>query len=206
MNVILSAIIAYLLGSVSFSYLITNVVRKEDIRKYGSGNAGATNTLRVLGLGPAVAVLLLDVFKGVAAVWIAVWLGGASWVLPIAGLFAIIGHNWPVFFGFRGGKGVATTIGVFATLFLLPSLYAGIVAILLIALTRYVSLGSLFFILAAPVSAYFIGSYPLSYLCIGLLIASLSYWRHYSNIIRLVNGSENKLGQKTTSGKEVDSK
>lgn len=206
MSAFLAALIAYLLGSVSFSYLITKMVRKEDIRQYGSGNAGATNTLRVLGLGPAVAVLLLDVFKGVAAVWIAIWLGAEAWALPVAGLFAIIGHNWPVFFGFRGGKGVATTIGVFATLFFFPSLYVGIAAVLLIALTRYVSLGSLLFILATPVLAYFIGTYPLSFFIIGLLIVVLSYWRHHANINRLLHGSENKLGQKSTAGKGVDHK
>lgn len=199
MNVVLSAAIAYLLGSVSFSYIITKAVQKKDIRKYGSGNAGATNTLRVLGLGPAIAVLLLDVCKGVAAVWIAIWMGTENWILPVAGLLAIIGHNWPIFSGFRGGKGVATTIGVFATLFLIPSLYTGIIAIILIALTRYVSLGSLFFILAAPLLAFFIGHYPLSYSYVGLLIACLSYWRHRSNIYKLLHGSENKLGQKSTS-------
>lgn len=196
MGTVLSAVIAYLLGSVSFSYLITKLLLKDDIRKHGSGNAGATNTLRVLGLGPAIAVLVLDVLKGVAAVWIAVWLGGAGWAVALAGLLAIVGHNWPVFFGFRGGKGVATTIGVFATLLLIPSIYAGILAILLILLTRYVSLGSLVFVVAAPIFSLFVGSYPISYYYIGLLIALLSIWRHRSNIIRLVQGTENKLGKR----------
>ncbi|HEX6923385.1 MAG TPA: glycerol-3-phosphate 1-O-acyltransferase PlsY [Bacillales bacterium] len=196
MDVLLSAVIAYLLGSISFSFVITKLLLKDDIRKHGSGNAGATNTLRVLGTGPAVAVLLLDVLKGVVAVWIAAWLGNGDWALAIAGLMAIVGHNWPVFFGFRGGKGVATTIGVFATLFFLPSIYAGILAILLIAFTRYVSLGSLLFVIAAPIFTLFIGSYSLSYFYIGLVIAILSYWRHRTNITRLANGTENKLGKR----------
>ncbi|HEX7065447.1 MAG TPA: glycerol-3-phosphate 1-O-acyltransferase PlsY [Bacillales bacterium] len=196
MGAVLSAVIAYLLGSVSFSFLITKLMLKDDIRKHGSGNAGATNTLRVLGTGPAVTVLLLDVLKGVAAVWVAVWLGDGVWALPIAGLMAIVGHNWPVFFGFRGGKGVATTIGVFATLFFLPSIYAGIVAILLIIFTRYVSLGSLLFVIAAPFFTLFVGVYPFSYFIIGLIIAALSYWRHRSNITRLIKGTENKLGKR----------
>ncbi|HET7578567.1 MAG TPA: glycerol-3-phosphate 1-O-acyltransferase PlsY [Bacillales bacterium] len=196
MGVVLSAIIAYLLGSISFSYLITKIIMKEDIRKHGSGNAGATNTLRVIGIGPAVAVLLLDILKGAVAVWIASWIGGGEWAEALAGLFAIVGHNWPVFFGFRGGKGVATTIGVFAVLFFIPSIYAGILAILLIILTRYVSLGSLLFVLAAPVFTLWIGAYPLSYFYIGLIIALLSYWRHRTNIGRLIRGTENKIGKR----------
>jgi glycerol-3-phosphate acyltransferase PlsY len=196
MNVVISAVIAYLLGSISFSYLITKIVLRDDIRNHGSGNAGATNTLRVLGLFPAVLVLLLDVLKGVVAIGIAKWLGEQAWLLPFAGFMAIIGHNWPVFFGFRGGKGVATTIGVFATLFFMPSVYAGILAVVLIALTRYVSLGSLLFVVAAPVFALFIGDYPVSYVYTGLIVAILSYWRHRTNIIRLVNGTENKLGKR----------
>lgn len=196
MDAVLSAVIAYLLGSVSFSYLITKMVLKDDIRKHGSGNAGATNTLRVIGLGPAIAVLLLDVLKGVAAVWIAVWLGQPQWGLALAGLLAIVGHNWPIFFGFRGGKGVATTIGVFATLFLLPSIYAGILAILLIVITRYVSLGSLLFVVAAPIFSFFFGANPIFYGCTGLLIALLSFWRHRANIARLIQGTENKIGKR----------
>jgi len=196
MDVVISTVIAYLLGSISFSYLITKIILKDDIRNHGSGNAGATNTLRVLGFFPAVLVLLLDVFKGVVAIGIAAWLGDREWMLPFAGFMAIIGHNWPVFFGFRGGKGVATTIGVFATLFFMPSVYAGILAVALIALTRYVSLGSLLFVAAAPIFALFIGDYPFSYVYIGLIIALLSYLRHRTNIIRLVNGTENKLGKR----------
>ncbi|HET7522144.1 MAG TPA: glycerol-3-phosphate 1-O-acyltransferase PlsY [Bacillales bacterium] len=195
MDVFFSAVIAYLLGSVSFSYLTARVLLNDDIRKHGSGNAGATNTLRVLGVVPAVIVLLLDVFKGVAAVWIADGLGGGEWVLPLSGLMAIVGHNWPIFFQFRGGKGVATTIGVFATLFFLPSLYAGIAAILFIAATRYVSLGSLIFVAAAPVLTLFVGNHPLSYFYAGLVIAALSYWRHRANIMRLLAGTENQLGR-----------
>lgn len=196
MGIIISIIAAYLLGSISFSFLLTKLIMKEDIRDHGSGNAGATNTLRVLGVAPAISVLLLDVLKGVAAIWIARALGCPDWAVAATGLMAIIGHNWPVFFGFRGGKGVATTIGVFATLSLLPSLYAGAIAILLIILTRYVSLGSLVFVVLAPILWMSLSHDPLSYFYIGLLIALLTYWRHRSNIQRLVRGEENKIGQK----------
>jgi glycerol-3-phosphate acyltransferase PlsY len=196
MEFILSIVIAYLLGSISFSYLIARKVKKIDIRQHGSGNAGATNTLRVLGVGPAISVLLLDTAKGVAAVLISVWIGGAEWIPFIAGLFAIVGHNWPIYYGFRGGKGVATTIGVFATLAFPPALIAGIIAVLLIAVTRYVSLGSIVFVLLTPIMTLFIGSYPLSYFYLSAIIAILSIWRHRSNLSRLLKGKESKLGKK----------
>lgn len=196
MGTVVSFIAAYLLGSISFSYLLTKIIMKEDIRNHGSGNAGATNTLRVLGVVPAVSVLLLDVIKGIVAIWIARMLGCPDWAVAISGLLAIIGHNWPVFFGFRGGKGVATTIGVFASLSLVPSLYAGAIAILLIVLTRFVSLGSLLFVVLAPIFWLILSHDPPSYFYIGLLIAILTYWRHRSNLKRLMQGKENKIGKK----------
>ncbi|RBW70293.1 glycerol-3-phosphate 1-O-acyltransferase PlsY [Bacillus taeanensis] len=197
MTILISLLAAYLLGSISFSYLIAKKIMKVDIRQHGSGNAGATNTLRVLGKGPAILVLLLDIGKGIAAIFIAKSLGGPDWLLISAGLFSIIGHNWPVFHGFRGGKGVATTIGVFATIAFIPSLIIGIITILIIVITRYVSLGSLFFIGVFPFLLLLMNAYPTSYFYIGLIIAGLSYWRHRANIQRLLNGNENKIGQKT---------
>ena len=123
-----------------------------DIRHHGSGNAGATNTLRLLGVGPALVVLLLDLFKGSLAVIMAKGVSSDPLWAVLAGLAAVIGHNWPIFFGFKGGKGVATTIGVVAVLFLSPALVAGMIAIVIIVLFRYVSLGSLVFVLLLPVA------------------------------------------------------
>lgn len=197
MKVFIVFVIAYLLGSISFSYLIAKRIKKIDIRQHGSGNAGATNTLRVLGIGPAITVLALDVAKGIAAIAIAKALGIEPWAVALSGLFAILGHNWPIFYGFRGGKGVATTIGVFAMLNFYPALIAGILAILLIALTRYVSLGSLTFVLLSPILSLFIGQYPTIYTYIGLMIMLLSYFKHRANIKRLIHGEESKIGQKT---------
>ncbi|MDQ0481965.1 glycerol-3-phosphate 1-O-acyltransferase PlsY [Guptibacillus hwajinpoensis] len=196
MIAILICIAAYLLGSVSFSYLIARIVKKIDIRDHGSGNAGATNTLRVLGTGPAIAVLSLDVVKGILAVWLGYWFSSEPIVPFLAGICAIIGHNWPVYFGFRGGKGVATTIGVFATLAFLPSLYAGIIAILSIFITRFVSLGSLIFVVLTPAFIFLLGGYPASYIWLGTILAIVSVWRHRTNVKRLVSGTESKLGQK----------
>lgn len=196
MTIMFALLISYLIGSISFSFVIAKVFKKIDIRQHGSGNAGATNTLRVLGVGPAILVLGLDIVKGIVAVLIGKGLVGPEWLPFMSGLAAIIGHNWPVFHGFRGGKGVATTIGVFATLVFLPALYAGIIAILLIVITRYVSFGSLFFIAMTPVSILFLSSYPTSYSFYAAIIALLSIWQHRSNIQKLVAGTENKIGQK----------
>ncbi|AZK47160.1 glycerol-3-phosphate 1-O-acyltransferase PlsY [Paenibacillus lentus] len=198
---VIAVIFSYLLGSVSFSVVLAKSLRGIDIRQHGSGNAGATNTLRVLGKGPAIMVLALDVLKGIAAVWIGRWLGGDYvWVPLLCGLAAIVGHNWPVYFRFRGGKGIATTIGVMASLFFFPALYAGIIAILSIVFTRYVSLGSLLFVLLTPLFLVFSGQIG-PYLWTSLIIFVFAFWRHRTNIVKLVQGKENKLGSK--GGKRV---
>jgi acyl phosphate:glycerol-3-phosphate acyltransferase len=188
-------ILGYLLGSISFSVLIAKRVAKIDIRKHGSGNAGATNTLRVLGKGPAILVLLLDAAKGAAAVLLAYALAGNSpWVIVLSGIASIIGHNWPVFFGFRGGKGVATTIGVLLAVAPVPSLIAVVLTVAVIAATRYVSVGSLLFVTAVPI-ILFLFKEPAAYVVGTLLIALLGYVRHAENISRLIQGKERKLGK-----------
>jgi glycerol-3-phosphate acyltransferase PlsY len=193
---ILAIAASYLLGSVSFSILIARYVKGIDIRQHGSGNAGATNTLRVLGKGPGITVFLLDIAKGICAVLLGQLLAPESdWVPAICGLAAIIGHNWPVYFRFKGGKGISTTVGALAVLAFLPSLFAGIVAIAVIALTRYVSLGSLIFALLTPLFISFIdGAEPA--LWAALLLCIFALIRHRTNIVKLVSGKENKLGAK----------
>ncbi|MFD0711140.1 glycerol-3-phosphate 1-O-acyltransferase PlsY [Paenibacillus sp. GCM10027626] len=193
MLTVIAIVISYLLGSLSFSILIAKWIKGIDIRKHGSGNAGATNTLRILGKGPAAAVFLLDIIKGVLAVLLGKWLVGGEWVPVVCGLAAIIGHNWPVFFGFKGGKGIATTVGVIASLAFLPALIAGIAAILSIVITRFVSLGSLIFAALVPI-IILLTSKPLPLLLASLLICIFAFVRHRSNIVKLVQGNENKLG------------
>ncbi|MGG1515159.1 glycerol-3-phosphate 1-O-acyltransferase PlsY [Paenibacillus oryzisoli] len=195
---ILAIVASYLLGSVSFSYLFGKWFKGIDIRKHGSGNAGATNTLRVLGKGPAILVLLLDGFKGVAAVLLGVWAASGPdhiWIRVLCGLAAIIGHNWPVYFGFRGGKGIATTIGVMATLAFLPTLIAGITAIVIIAVTRFVSLGSLILTALLPFLLWGMDR-PVPIVWISILLCVFAFIRHRTNIVKLIQGKENKLGQK----------
>ncbi|WP_332630082.1 glycerol-3-phosphate 1-O-acyltransferase PlsY [Halalkalibacter flavus] len=201
-GLIIIILIGYLLGSLSFSYIIAKKIKKVDIRQHGSGNAGATNTLRVLGLGPALLVLALDVLKGIVAVWIGVAVApDQSGLYPaLAGLAAILGHNWPIYYGFRGGKGVATTIGVLATVVFFPALFAGIVAIGSIVITRYVSLGSILFAILTPIFALFLldyYGYPVIYGYLAFVVALLSIWRHRTNIKRLLAGTESKIGQKS---------
>ncbi|AGA57999.1 acyl-phosphate glycerol 3-phosphate acyltransferase [Thermobacillus composti KWC4] len=191
---IIAVAASYLLGSISFSILIARWVKGIDIRQHGSGNAGATNTLRVLGKGPAAAVFLLDVAKGIAAVLIGQWLGeGEIWVPILCGAAAITGHNWPIWFRFKGGKGIATTIGVMATLAFWPALLAGIIAIAAIAITRYVSLGSLIFAALLPVFILVL-SMPYELFWVSLLICVYAFIRHRTNIVKLVRGQEHKLG------------
>ncbi|MCR8634447.1 glycerol-3-phosphate 1-O-acyltransferase PlsY [Paenibacillus radicis (ex Xue et al. 2023)] len=191
---VISILVGYLLGSISFSFLAGKLLKGIDIRNHGSGNAGATNTLRVLGVGPGVTVLLLDAIKGVIAVLLGYWLGdGSALLLVLCGVAAIAGHNWPIYFGFRGGKGIATTIGVMLTLAPLPALYAGIVCILAIAATRYVSLGSLLFTAILPILVWFM-HYPIEIFYFSLLVFAFAWIRHRSNIVRLLKGQENKLG------------
>ncbi|MCS7462453.1 glycerol-3-phosphate 1-O-acyltransferase PlsY [Paenibacillus doosanensis] len=193
---VISIIIAYLLGSISFSYLAGKLLKGIDIREHGSGNAGATNTLRILGVGPAVTVLILDALKGVAGVLIGRWLGGGDVLIEaLCGLAAISGHNWPIYFGFRGGKGIATTIGVMITVAPMAVVYAGIVCILAIVLTRYVSLGSLLFTALLPLFIWFMQG-PKEIFWLSLFVFVFAWFRHRGNIVKLVKGQESKIGSK----------
>lgn len=192
---LLMIVISYLVGSISFSIVIAKLFKGIDIRSHGSGNAGATNTLRVLGIGPAILVLVLDLLKGMGSVLVASALFDKAWLPVICGLAAIVGHNWPIWFKFKGGKGIATAIGVLTSLVFIPALIAGIIAILSIVFTRYVSLGSLIFTFLTPIFVLilqftwpnFIGT---------LIICIFAFIRHRSNIVKLMNGTENKLGSK----------
>lgn len=192
---ILAIVISYLVGSISFSIVIAKLFKGIDIRNHGSGNAGATNTLRVLGIGPAILVLALDLLKGMGSVALAWLVSDQDWLPVVCGLAAIAGHNWPIWFKFKGGKGIATAIGVLSILAFIPALIAGIIAILSIVFTRYVSLGSLIFTLLTPIFVLllqfnwptFIGT---------LIICIFAFIRHRSNIVKLMNGTENKLGSK----------
>lgn len=194
---VIAVVVSYLLGSVSFSILFARWLRKIDIRQHGSGNAGATNTLRVLGKGPAIAVFVLDIAKGLVAVAIGQAIAGeqGSWLAVACGLASIAGHNWPLYFRFKGGKGIATTVGALIYLAPLPVVAAGVVAIILIVITRYVSLGSMVFAALVPVILGLAGEIGPVFWG-SLVLALLAIIRHRKNIVKLMNGTENKIGAK----------
>lgn len=208
LTAVIAGVLSYLIGSVNFSIILSKMISGEDIRKSGSGNAGATNMLRTLGKAPAAATLILDVLKGVACVVLAkVFVsraGGAELeniCLPyIAGLCAVLGHNFPIYFGFKGGKGVATSLGVVMTLDWKIGLIVMIVSLAIMAATRYVSLGSVLgsvmFVIIKLIKDFVTGDIqPVGMICI-IIMGALIVIRHRANIKRLLNGTENKLGSK----------
>lgn len=195
MNYVIIAIIAYLLGSISFGMIVAKLAGGPNLREVGSKNTGATNVLRVMGVKVGLTVFVLDILKALIACIIGrVWMGlnGAM----IAGLAVVLGHNWPCFFQFKGGKGVASTLAVMLMTFPIPACICYVVAIALIAATKYVSLGSI--TLAALFAVMVIATNWANWLVIVwvLLIAGLLIWRHHANIGRLLSGTENKLGSK----------
>ena len=188
-------IAAYLLGSLPFGYIMSKVLLKTDIRQHGSGNIGATNVLRVVGWKAALPVFLLDMLKGFLAVSIARYVIDVPAVYLGAGFLAMLGHSYPVYLGFRGGKAAATAIGVMAALSGWALFIMAMVALAAVALTRYVSLGSIIGALLVPLIFLILG-YGLPYVIFGIATALLIVIRHKANIERLLKGSEPKLGQK----------
>ncbi|MGI6083994.1 MAG: glycerol-3-phosphate 1-O-acyltransferase PlsY [Acetivibrionales bacterium] len=200
--IIFSSLIGYLLGSVNTSIIIGKFIYKIDVRDYGSGNAGATNTLRTIGKGAAVAVIAGDFLKGVIACLLGRYIFGE--ITPgsgvflgeyFAGFFAVIGHNWPAYFGFKGGKGVMTSFAVILMFSPIAALICLGAFIVIVAITRYVSLGSMvsavFFLVLA-----FIFKEPWPMLLIGTVLVALIIIRHSTNIKRLIKGNEKKLSFK----------
>ena len=200
---IATGIIAYLIGSINSSILISKAVMGKDIRESGSGNAGATNMLRTMGKKYAVITLVIDILKGVVSLLLAslaIRLGAYGFTPYIAGVCVVLGHNFPLFFGFKGGKGVATSLGVILLLDWKIGLITLALAIIVMAATRYVSLGSIlsaivFMVLQTAVMLLWQGFDVVRFICV-LILGLLLIVRHSANIKRLLNGTENKLGSK----------
>ncbi|HWI65711.1 MAG TPA: glycerol-3-phosphate 1-O-acyltransferase PlsY [Symbiobacteriaceae bacterium] len=189
-----AAIIGYLLGSIPVGFLVAKS-KGVDIRKYGSGATGGTNVLRTLGVVPALATGLTDLLKGLVGAYIGGRLGG-DWGYAVGGFFAVVGHSYPVWLKFKGGKSVATSAGSMILLYPLAFLAGLAAAIAAIVPTRYVSLGSLIGALVYPGIIIFTPGAPQAHKALALGAALVVYIRHWENIKRIAAGTENKLGQK----------
>lgn len=210
---IIVAIIAYLIGSVNFSVLISQKMAGFDVREKGSGNGGTTNVLRTVGKKAAALTLIADILKGIIAVLIAWFIGNTikknvngAILVQLAGFAVVVGHTFPIFFGFRGGKGIATSLGILLLLNWQIGLICLIFAIALMAVTRIVSLGSIATAVLFPVLTMFIHEHylvPGNYIIFGIVMASFVIFNHRTNITRILNGTENKLSFKSKN-KEVE--
>lgn len=201
MNAAICLLFAYVVGSIPSAYYAGRI-KGIDLRQYGSGNLGFTNAFRMLGAKLSIPVLIFDILKGAASVWFARYMTGGNEIIAIfAGLLAIIGHNWTIFLGFRGGgKGVAATAGVFLALTPVSFLCAAIVFIIVLATSRYMSLASLLFgivlVIASAILVYLKYEFApaMEVFIFSIITASLIVIRHHSNIKRLLNGTESKFG------------
>lgn len=201
---IIVGIVAYLLGSISFSVIISKKMAGFDVREKGSGNAGATNVLRSVGKRAAILTLLADALKGVVAVLFAIIVGAIAkdldkaLLVQIAGILVVVGHTFPIFFGFKGGKGVATSLGVLLMTNWKIGLICLVFALVLMALTRMVSMGSVGAAILFPVLVLFMRSNftvaeGSSYFIYSIILALIVAFNHRTNIQRILNGTENKL-------------
>ena len=210
---IIVGIIAYLIGSINFSVLISKKMAGFDVREKGSGNAGTTNMLRSVGKKAAVITLVCDILKGVVSIVIAIIVGNIAknldreLLLQIAGIAVVLGHTFPIFFGFKGGKGVATSLGVLLMSNWQIGLICLVFAVVLMALTRMVSLGSCAAAVLFPVLTLFInqhytvltdGKSGRVYFVYSVILAIIVLYNHRSNIKRILSGTENKLSFKGT--------
>ena len=199
---IIVTILAYLIGSVSFSIIFSKKFAGFDVREKGSGNAGATNVLRTVGKKAAIFTVVCDCLKGVVAVFIG-WIASkmisgtdASLLVQIAGLAVVIGHTFPIYFNFKGGKGVATSLGVLLTINWKIGLICLVFALVLMILTKFVSLGSVSAAVLFPVLTIFIHTNYIvtgGYFVFAVLLALFVIFNHRENIKRLFSGKENKL-------------
>jgi len=199
---VITAAASYLLGSLNFAIILTHIFKKEDIRTYGSGNAGMTNVLRTYGFSLAIPTLIGDFGKGVLAVFIGRWVFEAFGVTAlngeyVGGLFVLIGHIFPLFFKFKGGKGAMTSLGIMALINYKVFLTVIIVAAIIIATTRYVSLASIIGAVVYPISTYIItvrlGTAPILDVVFAVMFAIMVIIMHRENIKRLINGTERKF-------------
>ena len=206
---IIVAIIAYLIGSINFSIIISKKVAGFDVRQKGSGNAGTTNVLRSVGKKAALITLICDILKGVVAIGIALLVGNIvqnvdkGLLVQLAGIFVVVGHTFPIFFGFKGGKGIATSLGILLMTNWQIGLICLVFALVLMAITRMVSVGSIAAAILFPVLVIFIDQNYIvpdannwKYLIFSIVLCLIVLFNHRENIKRILNGTENKISFK----------
>ena len=192
MDVLLVILGAYLIGSIPTGLILGKAIWKKDLRKYGSHNIGATNAWRILGRKAGILIFLLDLIKGQLGVMLGGCVLGTPAAMVLGGFFAVIGHMFSLFMGLKGGKGVATGLGVLAALMPKITLIVFIVWLVLFALTRYVSIASIVAAVLAPILAALFKE-PAEFFAFALAAAAMIVWRHRENIARLKAGRENRF-------------
>ncbi len=217
-RIVVSVIAAYCLGSIASAIILSKSVLHQDIRGFGSGSAGATNMFRTFGAKWGAITLIADALKGYLAYWLAYWIGGATQggttaylCASLAGMAAIAGHNWPIFYGFKGGKGIAVSLGVMLAVHPSVGLLCLVVGLGLAFTTGYMSIGSLVALGIVFIDVFFVAPWPHKLLL--LFIVVLDTLQHRANIVRLLQGKENRVvatslfdklrGSKKTSGRDL---
>ena len=200
LKIILMFIIAYLLGGINFSIIISRLVKKQDVRELGSGNAGFTNVLRNYGKGLAAIVFVGDILKTIAAIVISWVIADSAYVTYAAGLGVILGHNFPLFYGFKGGKGILTTISTIVLMEPIPGLILIPLSVGIMFLTGYVSLGSIFICLYFPVVMLILHPNDIPLIIFAFVVCCLGIYMHRGNIKRLLSGTENRFERKKKNG------
>lgn len=197
MKIALIILGCYLLGSIPFGYIAGKLFKKIDIRELGSGNIGATNVFRILGPSLASLVLISDIGKGIFSIYLVQYFNIDNLlILTIAGLAVICGHDWSLFLGFKGGKGIATTFGVIFALNPIISILAIVVWVVVMIITRYASLSSILAVISIMIFTILFKQ-PYEYIIFSAIIIVLSIFKHKENIKRLRSGNERKIGKKS---------
>lgn len=196
--IIIACLIGYLLGSLSGGIIISRLVHGPDLHTVGSKSTGASNVQRTMGWKYGLITFFFDAGKGLLACYLAELITGSHMVSLLAGLFCVIGHNWPVFFHFRGGKGVATTGAVMLYCFPVYALICIAITIAVIALFRYISVGSMLLVIVFFILSFFFSNMNPCIIIWSSILMIMCVARHHANIGRLIHGTENKLGKKAS--------
>ncbi|WP_303867416.1 glycerol-3-phosphate 1-O-acyltransferase PlsY [Acetobacterium wieringae] len=193
---IVFVVAAYLIGNLNFAYILVKFLKNEDVRNYGSGNAGTTNVLRVMGKNVAIPVFVLDALKGTLVVLVGRYALNVDEVfLVLAGIAVVAGHNWPVFLQFRGGKGTATSLGVFLVYDWEVAVIAIMIGLIVLAIWKMVSLTSMVGMTMLPIFTLLFGR-SVAEVVFAFVLCLFSIYQHRKNIGRIIQGKESKLGQK----------